>query len=259
MNLAPRPSRTALIALYLAIAAQLGRTLTSDPRPDQLPWYLGLYLAYLVLFTLTLRRSPLRREWLHLYFVVQSIIVLWLLALDPNLDFQTAAFAILCYQAALLFTAPMRWIWVGILVLLTGGSPIFYHGFLAGLALSLTTIAIGFVLAAFVVVNEEIEQARTASETLLNELQETQRQLQTYAAQVDELAATEERNRLARELHDSVSQTIFSVVLNARSTQILMERHPERVKPQLEQLQELTQSALAQMRGVIAHLRPKHE
>ncbi len=262
MNLAPRAprlSRTALVALYLAIGAQLGRTLTSDPRSDLLPWYLGLYLVYLVLFTIVLKWSPLRQELLHLYFIVQSIIVLWLLALDPSLDFQTALFALLCYQAALLLTAPRRWTWVGILVLLTGGSLIFYHGFLAGLALSLTTIAIGFVLAAFVIVNEEIEQARAASETLLNELQETQRQLQTYAGQVDELAVTEERNRLARELHDSVSQTIFSVVLNAHSTQILLERHPERVKPQLEQLQELTQSALAQMRGVIAHLRPKQK
>ena len=256
MNLATRPSRTALIALYLAIGAQLGRTLTSDLRSDSVTWYLGLYLVYLVLFTMALVWLPRHRKWSHLYFVVQCIIVLWLLALDPDLDFQTANFALLCYQAALLFVAPIRWVWVSIFILLTGGSLIVYHGFLPGLALSLTTLAVEIVLAAFVAVNEEIEQARAASEALLGELQETQRQLHAYAGQVEELAATEERNRLARELHDSVSQTVFSIVLNARATQMLLERHPERVKPQLEQLQELTQSALAQMRGVIAKLRP---
>jgi signal transduction histidine kinase len=74
---------------------------------------------------------------------------------------------------------------------------------------------------------------------------------------VEELAAMEERNRLARELHDSVSQTMFSLLLATRSAQILLERDPVRVRPQLEQLQELTQSALAQMRSLIAELRPK--
>ena len=91
---------------------------------------------------------------------------------------------------------------------------------------------------------------------MLSELQETHRQLQAYADQVEELATIEERSRLARELHDSVSQTLFSIVLNTRSAQILQERNPARVKPQLEQLQELTQNTLAQMRSLIAQLRP---
>jgi signal transduction histidine kinase len=91
---------------------------------------------------------------------------------------------------------------------------------------------------------------------LLNELQETHRQLEAQAGQVEELAAMQERNRLARELHDSVSQTMFSIVLNIRSTQILLEREPDRVRPQLEQLQELTSRALSQMRTLISQWRP---
>jgi signal transduction histidine kinase len=91
---------------------------------------------------------------------------------------------------------------------------------------------------------------------MLGELQDTHRQLQAYADQVEELAAMEERNRLARELHDSVSQTLFSIVLHTRSAQILLERDPPRIRPQLQRLQELTQNALAQMRGLIAQLRP---
>jgi signal transduction histidine kinase len=83
--------------------------------------------------------------------------------------------------------------------------------------------------------------------------------LQSYAGQVEELAAVEERNRLARELHDSVSQTIFSITLNTRAAQILLERNPAGVKPQLEQLQKLTQNALVQMRSLIAQLRPKSD
>jgi signal transduction histidine kinase len=147
-------------------------------------------------------------------------------------------------------------VWVGLFVLLTGGSLMVYLGPLEGLALGLTPSAVGIVLAAYVVVTEEIESARAGSQALLGELEETHKQLQAYADRVEELATMEERSRLARELHDSVSQTLFSIVLNTRSAQILQERNPARVKPQLEQLQALTQNALAQMRGLIAQLRP---
>ncbi len=74
---------------------------------------------------------------------------------------------------------------------------------------------------------------------------------------MEQIAAIEERNRLARELHDSVSQTMFSIILNTRATQILVDREPNRVRPQLEKLQILTQDALTEMRGLIAQLRPQ--
>jgi signal transduction histidine kinase len=74
---------------------------------------------------------------------------------------------------------------------------------------------------------------------------------------VDELAALRERNRLARELHDSVSQAVFSIVLAVRSAQLMREREPDRVEEQLALLQELTQNALARMRAFIADLRPR--
>ncbi|MBE0698744.1 MAG: sensor histidine kinase, partial [Anaerolineaceae bacterium] len=60
-----------------------------------------------------------------------------------------------------------------------------------------------------------------------------------------------ERNRLARELHDSVTQTIFSMTLTAQSTRILLDRDPTRVAAQLDHLQSLAQSALAEMRSLI--------
>ena len=251
-----KPGRTAVIAVYLAFAAGVARTLASTPSQDLWPWYLGLHGVWLILFTAVLWRPGIRSELLHLYFALQSAIVLALLSLNPELDFVTALFDLLCYQAALLFTGPPRWMWVGLFIVLTGGSLMFYLGPLKGLALGLMPGAVGVVLAAYVIVNEEIESARAKSQAMLGELQDTHRQLQAYADQVEELAAMEERNRLARELHDSVSQTMFSIVLNTRSAQILLERNPARVRSQLEQLQELTQNALAQMRSLIAQLRP---
>ena len=100
------------------------------------------------------------------------------------------------------------------------------------------------------------EVDRQRSESLLVELEDTHRKLQEYAVQAEELAAVEERNRLARELHDSVTQTIFSMTLAAESSRILAERDPSKVDAELERLQDLAKGALAEMRALIHQLRP---
>ena len=74
-------------------------------------------------------------------------------------------------------------------------------------------------------------------------------------------AALEERHRLARELHDSVSQALFSMSLTARAVQLATQESgvdPEgQVAQGVEQLLELTQGALAEMRALIFQLRPE--
>jgi len=257
LNGAPvvRPGRVAIAAIYLALAAEIARTLAATPDRAQWQAYLGLYAAFAVLFTFVLVRPNLRAEILHLYFGVQSALILLLLALNPTLDFVTALFALLSYQAALVFGGVTRWLWVSVFALLAAGALIFYLGALMGLALASAPIAVGIVLAAYVAANQELEQARASSQTLLDELQQTHQQLQTHAAQVQELAALQERNRLARALHDSVSQTIFSITLDTRAAQILDARNPAALKPQLEKLQALTQNALTQIRGLITERR----
>jgi signal transduction histidine kinase len=53
---------------------------------------------------------------------------------------------------------------------------------------------------------------------------------------------------------------VFSISLHTRAAQIMLERNPDQLRPQLELLQTLAQSALGEMRGLIAHLRPQdHE
>ena len=254
-----KPSRPGAIAAYLIYAAVVARTLalTEPEIRELLPWYLGLFSVYLVLFTAVLWRPGLRPAWLHLYFFIQSIIVLALLSLPTHLDFLTTPFVLLSFQAGLVFAGWTRSLWIGMFVLLTGGSLAFYLGVLRGLALGLIPMAGCVVYPAYLTVSHEIEKARAQSQAMLGELQETHRQLQAYADRVEELAAMEERNRLARQLHDSVSQTMFSIILNIRSAQILLERDPARIRRQLEQLQELTQNVLDDMRSLIAKLRPK--
>ncbi|MEO4054597.1 GAF domain-containing sensor histidine kinase [Solibacillus sp. CAU 1738] len=70
-----------------------------------------------------------------------------------------------------------------------------------------------------------------------------------------EIALVQERNRLARDLHDSVNQLLFSVTLTSRAG-IEMSEQPE-IKETFKEIQQLTQEALTEMRALIWQLRPK--
>jgi len=69
-------------------------------------------------------------------------------------------------------------------------------------------------------------------------------------------ATIEERQRLARELHDAVTQTLFSSSLIADVLPRIWERNPEEGHRRLEELRQLTRGALAEMRTLLMELRP---
>jgi signal transduction histidine kinase len=71
-----------------------------------------------------------------------------------------------------------------------------------------------------------------------------------------EAAVLEERSRLARDLHDSVSQQLFSMTLTAQAARAQLAKNPARATSQLERLQETAAAALAEMRALIFQLRP---
>jgi PAS domain S-box-containing protein len=75
-------------------------------------------------------------------------------------------------------------------------------------------------------------------------------------ADLQETAATAERSRLARDLHDSVTQTLFSVNLIAGVLPRLWERNPEEGRRRLDELRQLARGALAEMRTLLLELRP---
>jgi PAS domain S-box-containing protein len=70
-------------------------------------------------------------------------------------------------------------------------------------------------------------------------------------------AALEERQRLARDLHDAVSQTLFSATIMAETIPTSWQRSPERGKEQLDQLITLNRAAMSEMRTLLLELRPE--
>jgi PAS domain S-box-containing protein len=70
-------------------------------------------------------------------------------------------------------------------------------------------------------------------------------------------AVFEERHRLARELHDSVSQALYGIALGARTARTLLDRDPPKAVEPLDYVLSLAEAGLAEMRALIFELRPE--
>jgi signal transduction histidine kinase len=85
---------------------------------------------------------------------------------------------------------------------------------------------------------------------------DSRRQQHLVAERGQQLAVLKERQRLARDLHDSVTQLIFSMTLIAQSIAPAWRRDPPEGERRVNRLLELSQAALAEMRALLAELRP---
>jgi signal transduction histidine kinase len=85
---------------------------------------------------------------------------------------------------------------------------------------------------------------------------ESRRQQFQLSRREQQLAVLEERQRLARELHDSVTQLVFSVTLIAQSISPAWRRDPAEGERRVQRLLELSQSAFSELRALLAELRP---
>jgi signal transduction histidine kinase len=118
---------------------------------------------------------------------------------------------------------------------------------------------------------EDITEEKLAAERLAAQEAEHRRQLeQRIAERTEELnlanerlrekaaqdAVAAERTRLARDLHDAVTQTLFSTTLIADVLPDIWEMNPSEGKRRLEELRQLTRGALAEMRTLLVELRP---
>jgi signal transduction histidine kinase len=221
-------------------------------------WAAALILlaAFLVLFIIEpilVRRSV----WIQTaFYLLQGGIVLALGLLPPYGD--TWAILYVALGMSVWYETPRRRAiaWSLLFAACLVGTNLYTFSWLEGLGYILTYISSVVIFVSYGHVVAEAEIAQAASQKLLGELQEAHTRLEKYAAQAKELAAEQEHERLVRELHDSVSQTIFSINLTAEATRLLLQKDPGRVPEQLNRLQELTGQALGRMRALISEWRP---
>jgi signal transduction histidine kinase len=215
-----------------------------------------LLAAYGLLYALEPVLSA-RVRWFHfLYFPLQTALAVILANLHPFLDFSSVLYIPPCVQALRAFSRRVAMVWIILLAALLTVTSILGTGWAAGLAFALLLIAGGGFVLSYDLLYSRTQADQARSQALLADLEQAHKELQEHAAQVEELAAARERNRLARELHDSVGQMIFGITLTSQSARLLLERDPGRVPEQLDRLEQMTGSALGQLRSLIAQLRP---
>ena len=223
-----------------------------------LTWAISLILlifgAAMGLEPLLTRGSSLRA---HIYLAVQMILVFVGSLFFYELDFFAMLYIVLCGQAAYLLSRRESLIWTGILVLATAVAQIIQFGIPIAFSFILLYVAGIIFVSAFVRLVRQADTARQRSEQLLADLQAAHQQLQTYANQAEELAIANERTRLARDLHDSVAQTLYGLTLQAEAAnRKLTAGQNEAAQTYLAAIQEEARQTLQEARLLILELRP---
>jgi signal transduction histidine kinase len=130
------------------------------------------------------------------------------------------------------------------------------QGSWASVLLSSATIGMAvFFVAMFSQLRLNEQQARERAEQLMVDLEEANAQLAAYATQAEELAMTQERNRLAREIHDNLGHTLTIVNVQIEAAKAVMESDPYRALEAMDKVQDLAHKGLTQVRESVAALR----
>ena len=116
------------------------------------------------------------------------------------------------------------------------------------------TTAIAFVVM-FTQLRLNEREARIKAEELAHQLEFANRQLTEYASQAEELAATQERNRLAREIHDNLGHYLTIVNVQIEAAKVTCQTDQSRALDALNKAQELAKKGLTSVRESVAALR----
>jgi PAS domain S-box-containing protein len=105
-------------------------------------------------------------------------------------------------------------------------------------------------------VQERTQELEEANQRLHEEIEQRAKIEKELASKAADEAVTADRTRLARDLHDAVTQTLFSASLTAEVLPDLWEMDVDEAKRSTEELRQLTRGALAEMRTLLLELRP---
>ena len=251
--------RTVGIALVFAATALRGIVRYWDnPGRAGLLALLAIY-GLLLLLTVPLSRvaRPSRKRALLAAagLLGQAACVMVLFAMGTGADFFAVLFVPLSLQAVMLFGGRTGSLWIaffcaGMLLGLRGveREPLF------GLGMTAVYGGLCFLFGGYAYQMQTAQAARLENQRLLSELQSAQAGLQRYADQLNDLATEHERSRLARELHDSVTQSAFSMNLAVQSARLLLDRDAKLLAVQLEKVEQLAGSAIGEIQNLVSEL-----
>lgn len=208
---------------------------------------LALCLTFALLYRFLFRTGYYERNP-AVYFGGQIVVLVLLFLLNSGAsDAFNFLFYILTFHTAVVLTIRTAAAWIAFYFLITSSVSLISRGW-DGL------YAVFFYLAVFIVcaiLGNTVQQTELTSERnqrLVDELKETQQKLQ-------ELAVVEERNRLARDLHDSVKQQVFAISMQLGAAKMSLSE-TDKAYSSVAAAERLAQEAGAELTTLIHELRP---
>ncbi len=239
-------------AIYVTVVAFSFVTLLSVPSL----WSTGAWLPYLIgviVFTLIVDRYAHQehpsKQFLVGYIIVETLLVIGLGILS-NYFFLTTMLSFLIVAATHGELSPKQ-SYVSALAILTAISVTYAFGVgLNAAAQIFFGLGAGFV---FIVVFTELAQRERCAR---EDLQKANAQLAEYAAQVEQLATIRERNRLAREVHDTLGHYLTVINVQLEVVTKLIDSNPTRAKEAAVKAKQLASEGLNEVRRSVSALRP---
>jgi signal transduction histidine kinase len=208
---------------------------------------LGLSAASGLLYRFVFRTGRYEKNPV-IYFGSQFIVLaLMLLLVKTSVDAINFIFLIVSIHAALVLTRKAAAMWIAVYYMTVSAAVFIRSGSNGYYAAAFYLVAYA-ICGFFGYILQQADLARQHNQELVEELQSTQRKLQ-------ELAVLEERNRLARELHDSVKQQVFAISMQLSAARNSLSESDKAFAPVTE-AERLAQQAGLELTTLIHELRP---
>jgi signal transduction histidine kinase len=154
-----------------------------------------------------------------------ALLLFVMLSLPDDLDFMAALLGVLSMQTMYRMPTRLDVAWIVVCAALLGVVLWFGYAYQA----LIYTAGNVFLDSYTRTIRLIVQAARLHNQALAGELEQANQRLQDTSTRLERLSAGRERNRQARELHDSVTQTVFSMNMTTQSDALLLERDPSRV------------------------------
>lgn len=160
------------------------------------------------------------------------------------------------FRAVIIFTVLVGVIQAGLMAYLPQPDP--YMRFIPNLPETQRLVAMGFLASrsvTFLVLGYVVTRLVKAQRKQRHELAQTNRQLMQHAATVEQLSISRERNRLSRELHDTLAHTLSALTVQLEALLTVWNSIPEKPQQMLQQMLSTTRSGLDETRRALSALR----
>jgi len=246
----------------LVIVAGYVTVLRGDLRlrePPRLVLLTALVIAHLILLWISAGLLQKRPRLLAAYLAVQVVLAFAVGLLTPGYWLAIALYMGLTGMAVSILWPDLRAVAAAVLLCLALST---YHSVVSWgwgvVSRSLPTlgISLAFVIVYVVSFTRQV-QARERAQALLQELETAHRQLQAYADRVEELTISQERQRMAQELHDTLAQGLAGLILQLEAADShLEEGNARKAQETVQRAMERARTTLREARRAIQALRP---